>query len=192
MREPDRPARYRHNVDRDLETICLKCLEKQAADRYETAAALTADLRRFLSGMPIVARNPTLAERTAKLARRHPGMAAMSAVLAVSLLVGFVVLLIYNDRLRESLEETRLRWEESRRNVYSLQLQRAKALESLEPDRACQLLDDEVRCPPELRDFTWKYVRGLCDRELAIWEPGGADPLLGSRSRRLSVRRRRR
>jgi WD40 repeat protein len=173
MREPDRPARYRHNVDRDLETICLKCLEKQAADRYETAAALTADLRRFLSGMPIVARNPTLAERTAKLARRHPGMAAMSAVLAVSLLVGFVVLLIYNDRLRESLEETRRRWEESRRNVYSLQLQRAKALESLEPDRACQLLDDEVRCPPELRDFTWKYVRGLCDRELAIWEPGG-------------------
>ena len=91
--EPVRPSRRNPRVPRDLETICLRCLSKDPARRYDTAAALAGDLRRFVRGEPILARPAGLLERSSKWVRRRPAHAALAAgaVLAVLSLAGAVL-----------------------------------------------------------------------------------------------------
>jgi WD40 repeat protein len=84
--EPTRPRRLRAAIPRDLETICLKCLEKEPGRRYARAADLANDLGRFLSGEPVRARRAGPLERTWKWARRRPAVAvSCSAVILVVL-----------------------------------------------------------------------------------------------------------
>src|SRR5262249_988208 len=71
------PRRLNPGVPRDLETICLKCLEKAPSNRYATAGALAEDLRRDLDGKPILALPVALLERLQKWARRRPAVAAL-------------------------------------------------------------------------------------------------------------------
>ena len=79
---PDEPARPRSldpQIDPDLETICLKCLDNDANRRYPSAAALADDLDRWLRGEPITARPVSSCERVLKWVRRRPAIAALSA-----------------------------------------------------------------------------------------------------------------
>jgi serine/threonine protein kinase len=78
---PVPPTRLQPKVPRDLETICLKCLEKEPHRRYPSALALAEDVRRFLAGEPIRARPATVPERAFKWARRRPAVAALLGVL---------------------------------------------------------------------------------------------------------------
>jgi serine/threonine-protein kinase len=81
--DPVPPSRLNPRVPRDLETICLKCLQKEPARRYASAAALADDLRRFGEGRPIKARPVGLFERAGKWARRRPAAALLAIVLLV-------------------------------------------------------------------------------------------------------------
>ncbi|MFO0823558.1 MAG: protein kinase [Gemmataceae bacterium] len=81
--DPEWPCSIVSTISRDLETICLKCLERNPEKRYSTAEALAADLRAYLEGRPIAARPNSSLEIAVKWARRRPTMAAL---LLVSLL----------------------------------------------------------------------------------------------------------
>jgi WD40 repeat protein/tRNA A-37 threonylcarbamoyl transferase component Bud32 len=105
--EPVPPRRLQPSLPRDLETICLKCLEKEPTKRYTSAWELAEDLRRFQVGESIRARPVGLGERSLKWVRRHPAAAALIAVTAVSvfLLLVSAVAWSYNQRLEGAYRE---------------------------------------------------------------------------------------
>jgi serine/threonine-protein kinase len=87
-REPEPLRKLNPLVDRDLETICLKCLRKSPAERYVSALAVADDLERWLRGEPISARRVTLGQRLGRWARRHPRVVAAAALIVVLALAG--------------------------------------------------------------------------------------------------------
>jgi WD40 repeat protein len=99
--EPVSPSRLRPKVPRDLETICLKCLQKEPGKRYLSAQELAEDLRRFLGGEPIRARPAGLGTRAWKWARRRPALTAFLVLLALVTVVGFPALTLLWLRAEE-------------------------------------------------------------------------------------------
>jgi serine/threonine protein kinase len=88
--EPERPAALNPGVPRDLETICLKCLAKDPAQRYATAGQLAEDLRRYQNKEPINARPVSGWQRAGMWARRNPALAISIAALIAALSYGII------------------------------------------------------------------------------------------------------
>ena len=86
--DPAPPRQLRPDVPRDLETICLTCMAKEARRRYATAGALADDLRRFLDHRPIAVRRVGAVERLALWAQRRPVDAAAFGLLALAAALG--------------------------------------------------------------------------------------------------------
>jgi tetratricopeptide (TPR) repeat protein len=110
--DPPAPRLLQPKLPRDLETICLKCLRKDPAKRYASAAEVADDLRRFLDGRPIVARRVPGWERAWKAARRHPVAAGglVALVLAAAAVFGVVTwknaeLQVERDAARRAKDE---------------------------------------------------------------------------------------
>lgn len=82
------PGKLDSRLPRDVETICLKCLEKEPDKRYQTAAELAADLQRWLDGFPILARRLSRAGRAWRWCRRNTAIASLSGAVLVSLVAG--------------------------------------------------------------------------------------------------------
>ena len=94
-REPVAPRQLNSAIPRDLETITLKCLQKDPNKRYESAQELADDLRRHLSHKPIQARPVSSVERVVRWSKRQPVVAGLVVTLALSIVTGFAVSLYY-------------------------------------------------------------------------------------------------
>ncbi len=88
--EPVPPGRLNARIPRDLETICLKCLQKAPAARYASVEALAADLGRWLAGDPIKARAVSPFERAWRWCRQRPAIALLASTLAVTVIASVV------------------------------------------------------------------------------------------------------
>jgi predicted Ser/Thr protein kinase len=85
---PEPPSLLNAGVPRDLEVICLKCLEKEPQRRYQSALALAEDVERWLGGIPILARPASLTSRAIMWCRRNPALATLEALLIIVLFSG--------------------------------------------------------------------------------------------------------
>jgi WD40 repeat protein len=110
-REPERPRAAKADVPADLETICLKCLDKEPQRRYAGAQELADDLDNWIAGRPISARPAGALERSLRWCRRHPLPAALAAVLILTLVgvtVGSLVAAARFDRLARDERKARV------------------------------------------------------------------------------------
>jgi WD40 repeat protein/tRNA A-37 threonylcarbamoyl transferase component Bud32 len=172
---PESPRRFRPNVPRDLETICLKCLEKEPVHRYASMADLADDLQRFAEGHPIRARRPGWMETGIKWVRRQPRVATAGTLLG-SLVCCLVTALIWISnrdsthqanatRALEEIDVHKARAEKldwlARNHRYSSQI-RAGSLLKKENQLGTlrDLLLDQMPGPnqKDLRGFAWHYL----------------------------------
>src|SRR5262249_55065032 len=142
--DPPRPLSIRRGVDRDLETICLKCLRKLPEQRYASAAALADDLERWLRHEPIEARPSRPWEKLRKYVRRHPAAAALVAVSTLGMLAVVTVLSLSVLWITKSFHA-------EQDTAYIQRINRAQSeWQAGNITRAEQLL---AECPPELRSW---------------------------------------
>jgi WD40 repeat protein/HEAT repeat protein len=105
-KEPDHPRSVNPSADRDLAVIALRCLDKDPARRYASAAALADDLDRWANDEPILARPVPAWEKARKWARRHPAAAALLATCVLGVVGGVAGLAVSNARIAEKQRET--------------------------------------------------------------------------------------
>jgi WD40 repeat protein len=183
--EPVAPRRLQPRVPRDLEIICLKCLEKDARRRYASAAALADDLRRFLDQKPIRARPAGPVVRFIKAVRRRPALATLGLVLAIGVILAFAGVLwhlgevvaerqrveVERQRVEEQKQRTQAALHQAEINLYLNHIAlAAREWSAGNVDRAQQLLH---QCPPRLRNWEWHYLKRLCHLELHTFTGAG-------------------
>src|SRR5262245_48924047 len=163
---PVRPTVFNPRVPADLETICLKCLDKEPSRRYDSALALAEDLERWRAGQPIQARPATPWERAWSWARRHPVVTALALLSGLAVVLVVATLAVSNvwiarslaseQRAHAELAETRGR---EQKLVYLESVTLAHRMwQANQTERAGQLLD---LCPPHLLRWEWHYLNSL-------------------------------
>jgi WD40 repeat protein len=174
--DPEAPRRRRRDVPRDLEAICLTCLEKSPGRRYASAAALAEDLQRFLTGQPTRARALGAYARAVRWCRRRRAAAALLAVLtlglpllAISLTWGYRQLRSYDDALRytaaheqaarTAVEDEQRRLSALRTYCNDVRLAAKFSAEGRDPDAARTLAAYIDPAPGrDMRGFEWYWL----------------------------------
>jgi WD40 repeat protein len=192
--EPVPPRQLQSRTPVDLETICLRCLEKDPRRRYSSAAALADELTRFRAGEPIQARPLGLFGRLAKWVKRRPAIAALTALVFLLTTAGFVLVTwkwldveearheaavnaeaernakqALAGALQAQKQQTRLALEAQERAENTLYLNHVSLAlhewQGKNTARADQLLDE---CRLDLRSWEWRYLKNLFQGGRAI------------------------
>jgi WD40 repeat protein/tRNA A-37 threonylcarbamoyl transferase component Bud32 len=173
--EPPSPRRLNGSVPRDLETIVLKCLEKQPDKRYPTAMELGDDLRRFLAGDAIMARPVTRLEHGWRWCRKNQEITALAATVILLLVSGIAIssylahqanegkeaAIVEKGRADAESQRVKLLADQQRRRLYAADMfQAGQAWEKGDLGTVEALLRQHVppTDSPDLRSFEWYYL----------------------------------
>jgi WD40 repeat protein len=167
--DPVAPSRFQRLISRDLETICLKCLEKQPGRRYASAEGLADDLHRFLSGRPIVARPIGAWGRAWKWARRRPYEAGLAAAVLAVAALGLAGIVWQWRNALAGRDAARQQW--YRANMVAA----AAALQLHNTPAARRILDT---APEEFRQWEWHHFHSQLDRASRVLA-GHNGPVVG-------------
>ncbi len=185
--EPVSPRRLNASVSRDLETICLKCLQKEPARRYDRAQALAEDLRRYLAGETIRARPVGGVERLWRWCRRNRTVAALGGGFVLSLLIGILAtsyFAVAAKREATAAKASALRAEQaltlSDRRLYAAEIglvqQDWEKGQVAAMTRRLGSLSPSGSVATDLRSFEWFYLDRLCHQDLRTLR-GHAEPV---------------
>lgn len=184
--EAPSPRMLQSGIPRDLETTCLKCLEKEPGKRYATAHAMADDLMRIVRGEPIEARPISRLEKAYRWCKRKPALAGFS-------LAFIVVVVVALAGVTSQWIRARLETERSRRLLYVSDMNVAR--QAWSENNIRRVKDLLARHTPngleDLRGFEWYYLRKLCDdadRADSLPQPGRARRLaIAQQKSRLAV-----
>lgn len=189
--DPVPPSVLNPAVDRDLETICLKCLEKSATRRYTSAESLAEDLRRYLHGEPITARRVSLVGRAVKWCKRNKAWTAASsfAVLMFTAFLGYSWYETYQEKdLRNQADLAKndamkartvaaKRLEAMGYLLYLSEMRQAQQmLRRADIDGALRILNKDWQPKGEqrdLRDWEWYFLKERCEARLGFGAHAG-------------------
>jgi WD40 repeat protein/serine/threonine protein kinase len=175
--KPPNPRELDPRIPRDLETITLKAMAPEPSDRYQTAAVLAEDLRRYLTDRPILARRASTVEQARRWCRRNPAAAGLilASGIAALAMIGVTVAAFYNSELRKANERTwealhvaqtaRAGEEKARRTAerfqYSQHITLAQiAWQESNMGRLEEFLDT---CPTDYQNnWEWHYLKRQC------------------------------
>ncbi len=144
-REPVGPRQLQPNVARDLEAVCLKCLEKTPSRRYPSAAALAEDLRRFLDGRPTQARPVGPLGRAWRWSRRRPVVAGLLALLLTVVVGGLTGLTALYLRAEDQRRRAEMEWARAESEKARAKAEAEKARQSAEEARRRADAEEKVR-----------------------------------------------
>ena len=137
------PRLLNSGIPRDLETICLKCLEKEPGRRYQTAQELAEDLARFLNNEPTHARPINSAGRMVRWSRRRPAVAGLALAVILACATGLTGIVLQSKRAEEHARNEKRERERAERTITRLEIERAELF--FRDDRAGDALANLAR-----------------------------------------------
>lgn len=185
--EPPRIRSLQPATPIDLETICLRCLEKNADQRFQSATELADELRRYATGTPILSRQIRSSTRAFRWCCRNPSIATAISLVCLMVIASVAVAWRESQNSKQLAEAKKssdayalLAEQRAERAEQNLRMARSSAYAAFvnsnhykwNPGTVRRLLRDPVNCPSDLREFVWRHSMYATDR----WPWNGKDP----------------